>query len=174
MQSTAVRAWEQNINSTAYSQESLLSLEKEKVEFDPFVITEWEYSNAVSIQEFYKMEEALETSITFQDEALIRKLKQFYILDNPNEIKNFLSTNYYLIEILFEAPYPIYRIFGKVSIHLELHHDPEEAWDELFIVIRSNYSSQKAIKLENRIVEKWFIRRMKDTKGKLNIVEEPL
>jgi len=103
-----------------------------------------------------------------------RELENLYIFENFKEIKNFLLTNDYLIEILFEAPEHIYRIFGRVSIHLELHHDPEEGWDELFIVIKSLYSAEEAIRLENRLAEEWFLDRMKDTKGKLNITEEPL
>jgi hypothetical protein len=61
-----------------------------------------------------------------------------------------------------------------VRVCLELHRDPEEGWDELFIVIKSEYGAEEAIRLENRLAEEWFLDRMKDTKGKLNIVEEPL
>ncbi|HHT9124249.1 MAG TPA: hypothetical protein ACFYD6_00350 [Candidatus Brocadiia bacterium] len=103
-----------------------------------------------------------------------RELENLYIFDNSKEIENFLLTNDYLIEILFEAPEHIYRIFGHVPIHLELHHDHEEGWDELFIVVKSAYSAEEAIRLENRLAEEWFLDRMKDTKGKLNIIEEPL
>lgn len=116
----------------------------------------------------------IEASITFQPQRLIGELEKLYIVDNPKEIKNFLLTNDHLIDILFEAPDHIYRIFGQVPIYLELHHDPEEGWDELFIVIKSTYSAEEAVKLENRLAEEWFLNRIKDTKGKLNITEEPL
>ncbi len=128
----------------------------------------------VSIPDFYEGEDLAETSITFQPQRLFRALENLYIFDNPKEIKNFLLTNDYLIEILFEAPCYIYRIFGQVPIHLELHHDPEEGWDELFVVIKSTYSPEEAISLENRLAEEWFLDKMKATQGRLNIIEEPL
>lgn len=103
-----------------------------------------------------------------------RELENLYIFENSKEIKNFLLTNDYLIEILFEAPEHIYRIFGQVPVRLELHRDPEEGWDELFIVIKSSYSAEEAFKLENRLAEEWFLNRIKDTRGRLNITEEPL
>lgn len=128
----------------------------------------------VSIPDLYRKEDIAETSITLQPQRLISELEKLYIFDNPEEIKNFLSTNDYLIEILFEAPEHIYGTFGQVPVHLELHHDPEEDWDELFIVIKSTYSAEEAIRLENRLAEEWFLNRIKDTRGKLNITEEPL
>jgi hypothetical protein len=47
-------------------------------------------------------------------------------------------------------------------------------WDELFVVIKSPYDTQKAIELDNMLAEEWFLDRMRDTKGDLNISEEPL
>ncbi len=105
---------------------------------------------------------------------VFRELGNIYTIDNPREIKDFLLSNDCLMEILFEAPEHIYRIFGQVPIHLELHKDPEEGWDELFIVIKSSYSAEEALRLENRLAEEWFLDRIRDTKGKLNVTEEPL
>ena len=102
----------------------------------------------------------------------IKKLEKLYTFDNPKEIENFLLTNNYLIDILFSAPDHIERIFGMVLLHLELHHDPEEGWDELFIVIKTPYKTEEAIRLENRLAEEWFLDRTKETNGKLNIIEE--
>ena len=90
------------------------------------------------------------------------------------EIINFII-EYNLWGFLLEAPWEIRRVFGDdIVLELELHHDPEEGWDELFIVIKSAYSPEEAIKLENRLAEGWFLDRMKETRGKLNITEEPL
>jgi ADP-ribosylglycohydrolase len=91
------------------------------------------------------------------------------------EIERFLAKHKHLFPILKEAEQQIAAIFGEnLRLCLELHHDPEEGWDELFIVIKSEYSAEEAIRLQNRLAEEWFLDRMKDTKGKLNIVEEPL
>ena len=116
-----------------------------------------------------------QVSITGLDiQILIGELENLYIFENPREIKKFILNNEYLIDILFEAPLHIYRIFEHVPTFLELHHDPEEDWDELFIVIRSSYLTDEAIRRENQLVEEWFLERMDDTQGRLNIVEESL
>jgi len=91
------------------------------------------------------------------------------------EVISFVRKYPFLLSILEEAPDQIYRIFGKdILLRLELHHDPQEGWDELFIVIRSAYGAEEAIRLENRLAEEWFLDRIKETRGKLNMTEEPL
>jgi len=96
-------------------------------------------------------------------------------VDHKKEIAGFLRSHKYLRPLLKEAKLQIISIFGEnVKICLELHHDPEEGWDELFIVIKSAYSPEEAIRLENRLAEEWFLDRMKETRGRLNITEEPL
>jgi hypothetical protein len=105
------------------------------------------------------------------------KLEDIYEIPTirRGEIEGFLEKHKYLFPILVEAKEKILPIFGEnVRLCLELHRDPEEGWDELFIIIKSEYSTEEAIRLENRLAEEWFLDRMKDTKGKLNIVEEPL
>jgi hypothetical protein len=104
----------------------------------------------------------------------INRLKDIYYVENDKKIEMFLLANDYLIEILFEAPEKILKIFGEVRISLELHKDPEEGWDELFIIIKSNYEPEEAVRRKEQLTEEWFIDRMDDTKGKLNFTEEPL
>ena len=101
-------------------------------------------------------------------------LENIYTFENPKEVKKFLLSNTDLIEILLEAHEHIFRIFGRVPICLELHHDPEEDWDELFIVIKSSYKPEKAIELEERLFNEWFIRISNKVAGRLNFTEEPL
>ncbi len=129
--------------------------------------------SAISIADLYQ-EENLEASITIQLQRSLETLENIYIFDNPERIRGFLLANEYLIDILLEAPFYIFDIFGEVPIHLELHRDPEEGWNELFVVIKSYYDAEYAAELENRLVEEWFLNRIGDTRGKLNIVEEPL
>jgi len=90
-------------------------------------------------------------------------------------VEGFLENHRYLFPILKEAEEQIFSVFGEdAKICLELHHDPEEAWEELFIVIKSEHGAEEAIRLENRLAEEWFLDRIKETRGKLNITEEPL
>jgi hypothetical protein len=162
------------IPSTEYFKKPLSVIGRLEFKSEHPVILRRGSSAYTSISEFYRTEESPGTSIILLPQKLIRELENLYIFDNPQEIQRFLLTNEYLIEILFEAPVHIYRIFGHVPIHLELHHDPEESWDELFIVINSPYCAEEAIRLENKLTEEWFLDRMEETKGKLNITEEPL
>jgi len=115
---------------------------------------------------------------TLRKEGEFAALSQFYAFsdgDSEAAVIQFINDHPFLLNILFEAPRHIFSIFGRnVPLYLELHHDPEESWDELFIVIKTGYSAEKAINLENRLVEEWFLDRIKETKGKLNIMEEPL
>ncbi len=127
----------------------------------------------LSIADLYRGE-FVENSITLQPLALIGKLEDFYTFDNPEEIKKFFLMNDYLIEILLEAPSRIHEVFGEVPIYLELHRDPGEGWEELFIIIKSPYAVEEAARLENKLVEDWFLKKMKDARGKLNLTEEPI
>jgi len=115
-----------------------------------------------------------ENSVYLLTEYLIDHLSNIYIFKNPEEIKRFLLSNTDLIEILVSAPEHIRRIFGNVPIYLELHHDPEEDWDELFIVIKSNYPPKTAVDLENKLFDEWFIYIVDKVATRLNYTEEPL
>lgn len=102
-------------------------------------------------------------------------LYHHYQIEKESEVISFVRKYPFLMNILTEAPNQIHRIFGKdVTLCLELHHDPEEGWDELFIVIKSPYAAEEAIRRENQLAEEWFLDRMEAAQGKLNITEEPL
>ena len=115
-----------------------------------------------------------ENSVYLSYQDLISYLEKEYIFENPEEIKRFLVNNEDLIEILFSATDHIREIFGNVPLYLELHHDPEEGWDELFIVIKTNYPAEKAVELESKLFENWFVKVLDKVKGRLNFTEEPL
>jgi len=98
-----------------------------------------------------------------------------YVFVDKEKIIDFLFANSDLIPILLEAPKYIYEIFGQnVPIYLELYSDPEEEWDELFIVIKSPYSAKKAIELEKKLFDEWFVNIVNKVNNRLNFTEEPL
>ncbi|MEK7275276.1 MAG: hypothetical protein AAB296_04935 [Candidatus Desantisbacteria bacterium] len=103
-------------------------------------------------------------------------LPQFYKVFNEDKVISFLKNYPFLLPILVEAPIEIYRIFPRddINLELELHHDPEEDYDELFVVIKSPYSPQKARELMDKLDETWFLEIMDRAKNKLCITEEPL
>ncbi len=104
----------------------------------------------------------------------IEQLGEIYIFENPDEIKHFLMANKDLIPILVKGHERITKIFGNVPLYLELHSDPEEGWEELFIVIKTSYPAEKAFELENKLFKEWFIEVMDKVNGRLNFTEEPL
>jgi hypothetical protein len=128
----------------------------------------------------YKLIQALkekhwsDPSVILNHYRLIQALKEMdYIFDNPDEIDRFLRDNSFLQDILLEAPEYIYRIFGRVPLHLEYFYDPNDSTEELFILIKSPFSISKSITLEDQLFEDWFYDKIDSTRGKLNIVEEP-
>jgi hypothetical protein len=117
----------------------------------------------------------LENSYYLLPIKVIEELKKDYIFVEPERILKFLLANRDLILILQEVPEYIYGIFGpSVLNYLELHSDPEEEWDELFIVIKSPYTAEKAVALERELFDEWFVHIMDKFSNKLNFTEEPL
>ena len=97
------------------------------------------------------------------------------VIKNPDEIREFVLQNEGLLEVLLEEVGEIYRIFGSnIRLQLELHNDPEEKWDELFIVIKSPYKAREAVELERKVFNEWFVHVMDKVNNKLNFIEEPL
>lgn len=104
-----------------------------------------------------------------------RRLEEFYIFEDTKEIAVFVGAHIFLKDILFEAPKWIESIFGKsVEMHLELHRDPEENFEELFIVIKTPYAPKEARNLMDKLGEQWFLDIIEETQGKLCITEGPL
>jgi len=115
------------------------------------------------------------TTLGLERKDIVDELKGIYEFSNIEEIRNFIMQNNYLVNILNEAPENIYRIFGRsIKLILELHSDPEEEWDELFIVIKSPYTAEKAVALERKLFNEWFVHIMDKVNNKLNFTEEPL
>jgi len=115
------------------------------------------------------------TTLGLERKDIVDELKGIYEFSNIEGIRNFIMQNNYLVNILNEAPENIYRIFGRsIKLILELHSDPEEEWDELFIVIKSPYTAEKAVALERKLFNEWFVHIMDKVNNKLNFTEEPL
>jgi len=88
-------------------------------------------------------------------------------------IREFVKDHSYLLPILKTAKDKIISVFGeKVRIFLELHHDPEEDFEELFIVIKSLFSAKEARRLMNKLDNEWFLQILDKTQGKLSITED--
>jgi len=116
-----------------------------------------------------------EMSVLLKNENDFNILCSIYDVNNKNEVKKYLSSNNYLIKLLFDANYHINSIFGRnINKLLEVDVDPEEGFEELFIIIKSHYSASEGLKLMHRLEGEWLIDIMDEVQDKLNIIEEPL
>ena len=95
--------------------------------------------------------------------------------DDVEKIKDFIENHEHLIPILNEAKEHIISVFGDcVRIFLELYYDIEEGWEQLFVVIKSPYDSDKALELKLRLIREWLIHTVSEAREYLAISEEPL
>jgi len=86
----------------------------------------------------------------------IEELEQFYIFEEPEKIRTFLLTHKKLIPFLQDAFLRIQRIFGpNTPVYLELQTDPEENFEELFIIIETYLPVEQAVHLLERLDEEW-------------------
>ena len=132
-------------------------------------------SSPIPLTEFYKRREADESSIFWEFHNNFKTLSNVFEFKNPDEIRKFILQNRELVEVLLEGVDEIYRIFGSdIRLQLELHNDPEEKWDELFIVIKSSYTAREAVELERKVFNEWFVYVMDKVNNKLNFIEERL
>ena len=111
----------------------------------------------------------------FTDKLKIGGVLKFPEGEKKTAIVSFIVEHSFLLSLLLEAYKHIYHIFGRgVKLQLELNRDPEENFDELFIVIKSPYSPEEAQERLNKLDQVWFLNMLDKVQGKLNITEEPL
>ncbi len=137
-------------------------------------ITDNDFSLIDQEYKHQQMKQIVETSIYLFPYQLIDILEKRYIFENTQEIISFLLLNKDLLNVLLEAPYYIEHVFGRVPLYLELHSDPEENWDELFIVIKTNLPAKEAVKREMQLFDLWFSNVIQKVGNRLNYTEEPL
>lgn len=127
------------------------------------------------IEEEFGEKEEKSIFFSYQRDRDIKLLKKYYVIEDEDEFRNFFITHNQLINILLEAPKWIKKIFGdSVKVHLRVYFDPEEDYEELFIVIKTSLSPEGALNLLNILDEEWFIKVVDRTGGYLNITEEAI
>lgn len=101
-------------------------------------------------------------------------LYQLYRFVNSElEIINFII-EHNLWGFLFEAPWEIRRVFGdNIILELGLHHDPEEDFEGLFIVVKTNLSPEDSLDLLDRLNEEWWLDVDDDISNILEIMVRP-
>jgi len=89
----------------------------------------------------------------------IASLKRIYHFTNPAEAERFLLEHDELIPYLLEADKHIKRVFGEniVDVCLEHASDPEEDYEGLFVIVKTNLSSEESLDLLDKFDEEWFL-----------------
>ena len=117
-----------------------------------------------------------ESSVFLRSIENIELLEHFYCFDNPDEIKRFLLIHDYLIDCLFKTYGKIKKIFGEnaVELCLELNRDPEEDFEGLFIIIKTNLSPEKSLDLLDEFDEEYWLDISDEIGNILEVMVRPL
>ncbi|MBW2307498.1 MAG: hypothetical protein JRG73_11240 [Deltaproteobacteria bacterium] len=89
----------------------------------------------------------------------VKILETFYRFINPEEVTNFLLAHDHLVESLQKTHRHIVRIFAENLVETTLEHvvDPEEDFESLFVVIKTNLAPEEALEHLNRLDEEWWL-----------------
>ena len=98
-----------------------------------------------------------EISVTQALQKSIWLLQRQYLIDNFAEINGFLFNHKDLLDILLIIPIQVQHFFGEVSLELQVIKDPEEDYEGLFIIIKSNFTPEKSIDLLDQMEDYWWL-----------------
>jgi len=100
-----------------------------------------------------------EVSVYFSTLKNIEDLSYLYDFNNSPDVIEFLSSHNNLIEILFRAHERIKEVFGDEVIGMCLEHDidPEEDFEGLSAIIKTNLSPELSLDLLDKFDEEWWL-----------------
>lgn len=104
-------------------------------------------------------------------------LKRIYHFTNPTEAGRFLLAHDELIPYLFEIDKQIKRVFGESIVDVCLEHasDPEEDYEGLFVIVKTNLSSEESLDLLDKFDFEWFLENVSTEVGlMLTVGVEPV
>lgn len=91
-------------------------------------------------------------------EENIKFLERRYTFNNPDEVKRFLLMHDYLIGPLFEVRKHVGEVFGTgAEVCLEVDRDPEEDFEGLSAIVKTNLSPELSLDLLDKFDEEWFL-----------------
>ena len=83
--------------------------------------------------------------------------QSYRFINAESEITNFIEENN-LWGFLLEAPWQIKRVFGDdIVLELQLHRDPTEDFECLFVTIRTSLPPESSVNLLARLDEEWWL-----------------
>jgi hypothetical protein len=88
-----------------------------------------------------------------------------------DEVASFVAQHPYLSGLLEQATTKVTEIFGESAMtRVELHHDPEEGYEELFVVVSASLEPEEAMDCLRRLDEEWLLNVLSETQGKFNVI----
>jgi hypothetical protein len=96
-------------------------------------------------------------------------LSSLYAFTDDGEIRKFLQKHNQLSQYLVEAHQQITRIFREnaVKVCLEYANDPEENFEGLFAVVKTDLSPERSLDLLDRLDDEWFLDHVHNEIGNL-------
>jgi hypothetical protein len=112
----------------------------------------------------------LQQVTTIMERPDMENIFKFYKVDENQEnvIADFLESNSKVVPVLLEARLQIERLIGKFPLHLELEQDPEEKFEELFVIVKADKRPEESISLIEKLDREWFIPLHSDLMDRLN------
>ncbi len=94
-------------------------------------------------------------------------LSSLYAFNNDGEIRRFLQKHDQLRQHLVEAHQQIKKIFREnaVQVSLEYAYDPEEDFEGLFAIVKTDLSPEQSLDLLDRLDDEWFLDRVSNEIG---------
>jgi hypothetical protein len=145
--------WQPGLVAPVLSPEWLTTLEivQESIPVATYIVEEWEPGPKQ------------ESSVVWSVHQHAQWLEQIFAFSDSDEIWRFLLTYEWLSRALLEAHGQILRVFAEnaenniVDLSLEYSVDPEEGYEELFVIIRTNLSVAESLARLEKFDEEWWL-----------------
>ena len=98
------------------------------------------------------------------------KLRTSYEFDNEEEIYSFVRRNPYVMSALLDAPLSISgRFEDSPLLALEVFTDPDEGYEQLFLLIRTTLAADDAQQRLDALYDDWWLDIVPSMKHKMAI-----
>ena len=89
------------------------------------------------------------------------------------EAERYLRDNPDLLPVIEKGKQIARQVLGSFDLELDVHTDPEEGWDELFLIFRvEGRTVEETVQLEEQLFDAWFVKYMDQVAGRLNFSVE--
>jgi uncharacterized protein (DUF1697 family) len=132
------------------------------------------YSAHNSIKTIVRTRFQLVRDVDLLDSEKVKQIaSELKIFIDPSDLRvvlKFLKENPIILSVLKEAPEEIGKVFlNDFALCLNVFRDPEDSSTKLFLIIKTKKSSMDARNLLEVLDENWWLDRVPDLAGTLNI-----